>query len=890
MFITWFKEIHKQDVAWVGGKGANLGELYNMGLPVPPGFVVTTAGYRRFVQANHLQDRIISTASRVKTDDPVVFAMISTQIREDFLAGLMPDDLADDIRAAYEALFNQLQSDKEMAVAVRSSATAEDLPTASFAGQQETYLNVRGIEALQGAVKQCWASLWTARALSYRTRQRIDPAAVSLAVVVQPLVAADVSGILFTANPANGRRDQVLIEAVWGLGEAIVGGQVTPDQWIVEKKSGHVLSRRIGEKTMMTAPIEQGTAETPVPVEKRGQSAINDEVAAALVRYGIQIEEHYHSPMDVEWAVARGEITILQARPITALPDLLSAHPSADMRVDDGQAPHPQPVVWESPLPGAKWVRRQVVEHMPEPLSPLFAELYLPALEQSVGHMQAAMGVPRLLRENLIEPPMFATVNGYAYMRMDLNLRWWTLPVIFPAMAMGVTRLLRNAGIRYWRDDVLPAYLATVAAWRAVDPAAKRDEELLAGIQTLAQADAKYWFGTALAVGTAKVTDGLLDTFLQVAAPGRNLTSGHFSRGFHSKTLEAQIELEAIAARVRSVDSLRQQMLDIPADQLWERLAQAPEGAPIRTDLEAYMDRYGHQIQTLDFAEATLAEAPLPVLVGLKNLVKDPGVDIRSRQATLARERETLIRQMAASLDPVRGWLFLHLVALAQRFGPYREESLFYQGLGWPKLRELALTLGRRLVDIGSLDTAGDLFYLRTDEIRTAIVARTGGQGLPELGALAQRRRKQQRAQAQLHPPPAVPPAYGLKLGPIDLSSRESQKRNQGGDSTLRGFAVSPGFVQGRAVVIRSAADFHHMTPGAILVCPTTTPAWTPLLGQAAGLVTDIGGVLAHGSIVAREYGIPAVLGTGIATAWIQTGETITVNGDTGTVTKVDTS
>jgi pyruvate,water dikinase len=408
---------------------------------------------------------------------------------------------------------------------------------------------------------------------------------------------------------------------------------------------------------------------------------------------------------------------------------------------------------------------------------------------------------------------------------------------------------------------------------------------LLAGIQALARADAGYWFGTALAVGTAKVTDGLLDGFLKIAAPGRTLTSGRFSRGFHSRTLEAQTELEQIAARVRSVEALRQTVLDASVDQLWARLVQVPGSGSIVEALEAYLARYGHQIHTLDFAAPTLVDDPLPVLVGLKNLVIDPGVAVRMRQAELARERDALIESTAASFDPVRRTSFLRLVALAQRFGPYREESLFYLGLGWPKLREMALALGQRLVDVGTLQAADEIFYLRTDEIRTAIVARTGNQGLPELATLAQKRRSLQQKQAELHPPPAVPPTYGLKLGPFDLSNRESQKRNQTDGPTLTGFAVSPGVVRGPAVVMRSSADFHRMTPGAILVCPITTPAWTPLLGQAGGLVTDMGGVLAHGSIVAREYGIPAVLGTGVATQRIRSGQTIQVDGDQGIVT-----
>jgi pyruvate,water dikinase len=221
------------------------------------------------------------------------------------------------------------------------------------------------------------------------------------------------------------------------------------------------------------------------------------------------------------------------------------------------------------------------------------------------------------------------------------------------------------------------------------------------------------------------------------------------------------------------------------------------------------------------------------------------------------------------------------LLGWAQRFGPHREQALFYMGAGWPTLRRLALELGRRLVESGSLLAAEDVFFLETSEIRTALSARNPGKTKPELAHLAHERRK---ARKQLHPPPVVPPDHKVRFGPFDMSAFETQRRNVPEGTTLRGFAVSPGQVSASASVIRSPADFSRMEPGTILVCPTTTPAWTPLFSQARGLVTDIGGVLAHGSIVAREFGIPAVLGTGQASKRIRHGQRITVDGDRGTV------
>jgi rifampicin phosphotransferase len=247
-YTAWFGEIRKDDIALVGGKGANLGELSWAGLPVPPGFVVTTGAYDAFVEAGGLKDEIIGLASQPRADDPAAFEAAEDKIRTLFARSEIPDDVAAEIRIAYDRLTNA----NGRAVAVRSSATTEDLPGASFAGQQETYLNVRDTGVLMEAIKACWASLWTLRAMAYRRRQNIEPATVSLAVVVQQMVPAEAAGIMFTTDPVGGWRDRTLINAAWGLGEAVVGGRVTPDTLVVDKASGRIDSRKTADKEAIT--------------------------------------------------------------------------------------------------------------------------------------------------------------------------------------------------------------------------------------------------------------------------------------------------------------------------------------------------------------------------------------------------------------------------------------------------------------------------------------------------------------------------------------------------------------------------------------------------------------------------------------------------------------
>ncbi|HET9303713.1 MAG TPA: PEP/pyruvate-binding domain-containing protein, partial [Propionibacteriaceae bacterium] len=350
IFIKQFSELGSGDIDQAGGKGANLGELTDAGLPVPSGFVVVTEAYRAYVAEHHLQEKITGLAAA--TDSPAGSDEASAQIRALF-ADEVSDTLWSEIAEAYTTL------GEDVPVAVRSSATAEDLPEASFAGQQDTYLNVRGLADLLVAVRDCWASLWTARAMAYRVRQGIDPASVSLAVVVQQMVDADSAGVMFTANPSNGHRDETVISAAWGLGESVVSGSVNTDNIVVHTPDGKVLSSDIADKTAMTVYAEQRTEERPVPEDRRLRPVLSAAEAVELAGYGTRIQDHFGAPQDIEWARADGRFFVLQARPITALPEIEA----------------PQPTDWTVPEPTAMYVRASIVEQLPDPLSPLFADM-----------------------------------------------------------------------------------------------------------------------------------------------------------------------------------------------------------------------------------------------------------------------------------------------------------------------------------------------------------------------------------------------------------------------------------------------------------------------------------------------------------------------------------
>ncbi|MGE5654387.1 MAG: PEP/pyruvate-binding domain-containing protein, partial [Bacillota bacterium] len=315
--IYWFTDLNKDSLPIAGGKGANLGEMASAGLPVPEGFVVTTSAYLTFVRMNRLQAQIETLAASANIDSMESLDQISAQIRALFDHGAIPSVITASIADAYRKLGSG-------SVAVRSSATAEDLPTASFAGQQETYLNIEGNDGVIEAVRRCWSSLWTARALAYRIRQQIRPDDVSLAVVLQRLVPARTAGVLFTTNPLNGRRDQMVIDGSWGLGEAVVSGEVSPDHWVVRAATGEVIERTVSRKLSWVVKHPGGTRVRPVPMELQDQPCLTDIEISVLAALGRQVADHYGCPQDIEWAITdQGSVALLQTRPITSLfPDL----------------------------------------------------------------------------------------------------------------------------------------------------------------------------------------------------------------------------------------------------------------------------------------------------------------------------------------------------------------------------------------------------------------------------------------------------------------------------------------------------------------------------------------------------------------------------------------
>jgi|TARA_Y100000310_G_scaffold261403_1_gene270709 pyruvate,water dikinase len=907
----------------IGGKGRSLARMANAGFHVPGGFHVTTAAYRGFVADHGLQEKIPALAIPELKSGVVSFDSASQQIQNLIADEDLSADLIAEIRQAYAEL-----PERDPAVAVRSSANAEDLPDMSFAGQQDTYLNVRGEDALIAAVRNCWASLWTPRAIAYRHQMGIRQDQVAMAVVVQIMVPSDVSGILFTANPATGERADMIINASYGLGEAVVGGLVTPDTYVLDRNSLKAKETVIGTKEQkIISDGEQGTRTQATATAERHQSSLSDEATQELVALAVQVEKHFDGvPQDIEWAFSKDTLWLLQSRPITNLP------------------PQPIEVVWEPNPPAKILFRRQIVENMPDPVCPLFEELYL------TEGLEAVRGGKSLM---IGGGPIFVTLHGFAYQRADWpvlfgkksdkklteaeleeaeraatekRIQWresnakmeqhdmdlfleslsredreafdaWVASADTDRLAHDLTMpksdnptytafnktQVNERVLKKWHDETMPRLVATTDEWRKVDPITATDSELLQGIHTLAVAEGDYWSNdTGHTFGVAKSTDDQLQCFLRETLPDHHFTSGQFLSGFKARTMLANEYIYDISKLIQESDSLFELVMTTPAMRLMDELTDHADSGPTLQAIDKYLESYGHQGFTLDFVEAPQIEDPTPFFATLKTMVANKDYSPKKHDIDATRKREQAMQDIEKLLDGLQYWQFRYRLWFTHRFYPIREETMYYLGSAWPVLRSFAKELGRRLADAGTFQLADDIYYCTTAELTSAIEAHKDDKALPEYGRLAAERRELREARKRLHPPGTVPPEASENPA---IKFKETQILNDPTSDTLKGIPVSPGTVAGPVSLIKSPAQFDQMKSASILVCSMTNPAWTPLFAHARGLVTDIGGILGHGSIVAREYGIPAVVGTGNITQRVKHGEMLSVDGDSGLVT-----
>jgi pyruvate,water dikinase len=878
--VLSFTQIGRSDLALAGGKGANLGEMTRAGFPVPPGFCVTTAAYRLFLAGHSDVAGLFASLEACRPDDVEALRWAAGAFREELQRLPIPAPVEQAVLAAWEKLGSDL------AYAVRSSATAEDLPYASFAGQQESYLNVRGKEALLRAVRSCWASLFTDRAVVYRARNRFAHRAVALCVVVQRMAFPDVAGVLFTADPVTGRRDVIAIDASYGLGEGLVSGLVSPDHYQIDKRSLAVITRRLGAKVLAVRPRRDGgTIHEEVPAALREAPALPDGRVRQLAELGRRVEAHYGCPQDVEWCVAGQDVYLVQSRPITSLYPLPAPPPPQDGLHAYFSFNHVQ-VMPEAMPPLAHSVLRTMI---PFGKSRRSAESSLVA---SAGgrlfvDVTYVMRLPRPRRllpqvlanaDELMASALAEVAGREEFLRgrpPGLTFRSRVLGWVAPALLRGLGYLALWAPERSARyiDRVIHERAAAVEKRvRAMAPGPAR----LRGVRDMLGGLFESLFPLVSGPLSGVVAYGLLRSLSRrwlghdrdVAALGRGLVG--------NVTSEMGLAVGDLADRARAWPAVAELLRERPDAESLARLRAVEGGTAFLAELEKFLARYGARCAgEIDITRPRWREEPALVLQAVGAQLRGAELGAHRREhARLATEAEAARERLLAAVRATRGgwWksrVARRLVRVMRALMALREHPKFLLVRGLGVLREVIREEARGLQARGVLKDAEDVYFLELPELLRLL------EGGGAVEGLVARRREEHEHYRQLAPP-RVLTSHGEQVA----------GQRQGGAlpvGALAGSAASAGVAEGPARVVLDPQTA-TLEKGEVLVAPGTDPGWTPLFLNAAGLVTEVGGLMTHGSVVAREYGIPAVVGVPGATRVIRTGQRVRVHGDLGYV------
>jgi pyruvate,water dikinase len=857
-YVLGFREIDRTQVAVVGGKGAHLGELSRIdGVRVPAGFCVTTDAFRRIMSnAPSIDDRL-DRLSRLKPDDRESIRALSTEIRRIIEAIAIPDDV---MRAITRAI---AELGEDVPYAVRSSATAEDLPTASFAGQQDTYLNVVGAAAILRHVNRCWASLFTERAVTYRLRNRVDHRTVRMAVVVQQMVFPQVSGILFTADPITGNRKVATVEASFGLGEALVSGLVNADVYKV--RNGDVIDRTIATKRLaIHASPSGGTREQAIEPQQQAQPALTDAQVGLLAQLGRRIEAHFGSPQDIEWCLVDDEFAIVQSRPITTLFPIPEAgdrenHVYVSVGHQQMMTDPMKPLgisVWQltAGRPMYEAGGRLFVDVTEGLASPASRAALLGVLGKSDPLIRDALETI-LDRGDFIpsrpdDGPAWAPPGaGHAAIETDPAI---VADLIARSQASIAT--LKHDVAERSGSALLDFILADIQSFRGVQSDPRSIQVVMAGMDAAWRLDdhLREWLGESDAVDT-----------LSQSVPG-NVTS------------EMGLALMDVADVIRPHSEVVAFLQRVEDEGFLDELPELPGGREARDAIRAWLDEYGMRgVGEIDITRPRWSERPsmlVPIILGnIRNF--EPGAGERrfeqGRQEASRKEHDVLERVRALPDGEQKAAEVKRLIDRVRTFAGYREYPKYGMVSRYFVYKQALLREAERLVQARVLHERDDIFYLTFQEIQD--VVRTNRVD----DRLIRQRRDAFRSYAALTPP---------RVLTSDGEGIAGEYRRRGVPvGALAGLPVSAGMVEGRARVILDIAEA-DLAAGDILVTAFTDPSWTPLFVAIAGLVTEVGGLMTHGAVIAREYGVPAVVGVQDATRLIRDGQRIRVHGSEGYV------
>jgi rifampicin phosphotransferase len=872
-----------------GGKGMNLARLTRAGFPVPPGFIISTNAYREFVHANRWLPAILSGTTGLGAEDGNALERTSAQIRVAFAAGKMPEHIEATIRAAHANFENK-------PLAVRSSATAEDLPDLSFAGQQDTYLSVIGIQQLLEAVIHCWSSLWTARAIGYRLRNGIDHNEAALAVIVQEMVQSEASGVLFTANPLTGLRSESVIDATLGLGEALVSGQVQPDHYVVDTLNSRILAKTLGAKKISTRGKAGGGVEV-IEENAEAQQAISDESIQQLTGIGQQIQNEYGFPQDIEWALAENKLYILQSRPITSLyplpresfdPLFIWFSFGSVQGILGPMTPLGQDSIRIAFSGAATLFGAQVRYDQNEVLVPAGERLWIKisdVLRHPIGarvyETFLGFGEPsvRQILRGLANEPRLGVGKGQLRFNTVLGLLGFFLPIV------------GRAGINMYDPEKARTNLQTYIESQLVPPNITGEDKFTRLAQRL-----EFMYGHML---TALYR--LLPRFIPLLGPSvvslhlltrlaGNDKEAQTDHGFSADALEVtrglpnNVTTEMDLALWKTANAIRQDedsfrmFLDSDARTLASRYLSETLPEMAQTAVREFMQRYGMRgVGEIDIGQARWREEPTAIMHALQSylqITEDMAPDVIFERG--AKAAETAIERIARHARQTAGGEVKEKIvrALGRRIRMLmglRESPKFFIIRLMGIIRKELLASGEEFASEGTIKKREDLFFLHFYELQA--LANHDSRDWKEL--IAERRELYERENRRKQIPRVLVSdgrAFYEGIGVLADS-----------DTVISGSPVSPGVAEGIVHIIFDPRGA-QLAPGEILVCPGTDPAWTPLFMAAGGLITEVGGMMTHGSVVAREYGIPAVVGVHQATTRLKDGQRIRIDGTAGKI------
>jgi pyruvate,water dikinase len=887
----------------VGGKGANLARLTQAGFDVPPGFTITTDAYSEFIAANHLDEAISSALSTIGWSDSGELQTALESVRNLIVSAPVPDEVVVAVESAYAELGD------EPSVAVRSSGTAEDLADASFAGLHDSFLDVKGREALLDAVKRCWASLWTARAAAYRHDNGFDQSKALIAVVIQTMVESDVSGVMFTGNPLTTASDEIVINASWGLGEAVVQGIVTPDEYTVRSRNGRVISHSTGVKSVRIVrdPVAgSGTVTEPVPEELQEVPSLSDDEIAQLADLGRRVQAYYEGlPQDIEWAFA-GTLYLLQSRPITGVEF------SWDSDVDDTMFP-PGMDDAEDTI----WTRAFSDTVNTGAVTPLtFSARYIHINTDGWGQAARIAGLDKLARTRL-----FKYHKGTFY----YNTRWerqmieklglpalrpmlleWTAPneredilkapfsyADFLRFYLKVTVLERDKSPfklprrldAHWRTE----RAADIAGLPPDELRVLPDTELIRYTERMLglELEYNYEFDVGFYVYFRDIM-GLLGLVLQHWYDGGDprLAFSQLLAGsqVQTDTLKENLALWRFSEQIRGSYVLMETFQKHEGADFFTALEASEEGRGFLAEYRPWAEEYGHRGEAdRDMIYPRRCEDPSLDYVSFKTFLNSPGLDPEATEAETNRRREAAYEEVLANirrkpLGALKAEAFKVLYDLMHKWIVARDNERqsptdrimmgFKRGF---------VEIGRRVFERGQIDEPDGFHYLSKQELYSVFNGHAVNPPLINAKIAARKRNCERLLHGEVELPKFI---HNGRAVDLEASAAANE------DGRLRGTGNSPGVVTGTARVVPKLADMVTVQPGDILVAHATDPGWTPVFLLIKGVVTETGGLLSHASCIAREYGFPAVQ-MPKAMQLVPDGATITVNGNTGEITIV---